>query len=372
MIDGQRVRQARELHRMTQTQLLGEVTDLTQPKLSRIERGQLLLDGDDLIAANLAAVTGVTTAWLTRTPVPNLSELSPHFRARSRASESTKASGLAWANLINEAHTALSDRVGHLPVRLRQLPDSAPREAARMTRRDLGFDALEPLPYLILAAERLGVRVLGLPWQEPTVDGFGAWTVDAIPAVAIASNVPGDRLRWTFAHELAHLVLHDGSRRGKDVEQQADAFAAELLTPLDALRLHMPNHPTLQTLAMLKSQWGVSVKSLVRRARELGVVDAERATSLYRQISARGWNRAEPGHVPREKPRGLRKKFEVALGRVTPGTVAYEMGWSREIAELVLLEHATSDELPGIDAMPSPRRGQDVVVPFPRQVLRQA
>lgn len=135
-------------------------------------------------------------------------------------------------------------------------------------------------------------------------------------------------------------------RRGKEVEAAADAFAAELLTPLDALRLQMPGHPTLQALTMLKSQWGVSVKSLVRRAKELGTVDDERATGLYRQISARGWNKAEPGYVPHEKPRALRKMLEVATGRSDAAALAIEMHWSRELAGLVLEQHARADELP--------------------------
>ena len=345
MIDGQRVRQARELHRLTQQDLLRDVPDLTQPRLSRVETGRAILNPRSLEAAQIAARTGVTVDWLSRGSSDGLFDLSPHFRSRSRTTETTKAAGLAWANLINEAHADLSPYVERLPVRLETSLAALPQDAARATRRLLEFDALEPLPYLVLAVERLGVLVLGLPWSEPTVDAFCGWTKQS-PTIALAANVPGDRLRWNIAHELGHLVLHNVSDRGLEAERDADAFAAELLTPVDAMRLHLPTNPTLRSLAMIKSQWGVSIKSLIRRARELGVVDDQRAASMYRQISARGWNRAEPGYVAREKPRGLRKKLELVLGRVSTENVARRMQWSEEVAAMVLEHHASEEELP--------------------------
>jgi Zn-dependent peptidase ImmA (M78 family)/transcriptional regulator with XRE-family HTH domain len=365
MIVGERVRQARELHCMTQGRLIEEIPELTQSRLSRIEKAKAQLPVGDMAAAMIAATTGVTVDWLSRPPSVSLSGLSPHFRARSRTTETTKASGLAWAALVNEAHVVLADRVRGIPVQVEPAAAVDPRQAARELRRLAGFSSLEPLPYLVLALERLGVRVLGLPWAAPTVDAFCAWC-DDVPTIALSADVPGDRRRWTVAHELGHLLLHDRTQQGRDVEAEADAFAAELLTPLDALRLQMPAQLTLRSLTMLKSQWGVSVKSLVRRARELGVIDDDRATSLYRQISARGWNRAEPGYVAVEKPRALRKMVEIALGSSDAEALAQEMGWSTELAQVVLDQHARADELPMSTDLAAPAQGN--VLPLrPRQ-----
>jgi Zn-dependent peptidase ImmA (M78 family) len=366
MIDGERVRQARELHRWTQAQLVAEVPDLTQSRLSRIEKGQSLLAADDISAAAIAAVTGVTIDWLRRPTSVSLHGLSPHFRARSRTTESAKSAGVAWANLVNETHLRLADQVRELPVRLERFVGADPRIAAHQTRRILGFDAFEPLPYLLLALERAGVRLLGLPPFDSTVDAFCGWS-GSTPLIAITGGAPGDRLRWTVAHEVGHLVLHEVGEQGRETEAQADAFAAELLTPLDALRFDLPPHPTLRTLTMLKSRWGVSVKSLVRRCKELGVIDNERAIGLYRQISARGWNRAEPGYVPREKPRALTKMLEIAYGRSSAEVLAREMGWSFELADLILQEHARRDELPVVEVIPYSTDADHTVVAMPRR-----
>ena len=342
MSSGERLRRARELHRLTQVTLVERVPELTQPRLSRAESDKARLDASSLAA--IAASTGVTVEWFERGALPGLSELSPHFRARSRTTETTKASGLAWAEVVNEAYTTLLSQAREIPVQLSATSTADPRQAAWSTRHELGFSPLAPLPYLVLAAERVGVRILGLPWRSETVDAFCAWA-NGVPTVAVAAGVPGDRLRWSVAHELGHLVLHRDGRQGKDVEREADTFAAELLTPIDAMRLELPRHPTLGGLAMLKTRWGVSVKSLVRRARELGYVDEERATGLFRQISARGWNKADPGFVPREKPRAFRKLVEIVVGHDVDRFAA-SAGWSTELAEAVLSEHARADELP--------------------------
>jgi len=149
-------------------------------------------------------------------------------------------------------------------------------------------------------------------------------------------------------------VLHDEASvaakslsRGKDLEDEADAFAAELLTPSGVIARAMPSRPTLSSLAMLKTQWGVSIKSLIRRARELEVIDQDRAISLYKQISSRGWNRFEPGHVPVEKPRAFRKLAEIAYGDpINVGLFAKQRAWSEELAYGVLDQYARASDLP--------------------------
>ena len=357
MISGERLRQLRELHRLTQSELAGQVPGLTQPRLSRIEK-DLAAPAPDLVEA-LAAMLGVRSELLRRAPVPDLQGHSPQFRSRTRLTTSAKAGALQWARLLAEEYDRLRAPVRPLPVRLVPQPGATPAEAAAYVRGALGFSAGEPLPYLVLALERAGVTVLGLPYRVEALDAFCAWR-DGQPLLAVLAGAPGDRLRFSVAHELGHLLLH-AARPGEAAEREADAFAAELLTPLHALGPVMPAAPTLRSLTMLKTQWGVSVKSLIRRARELGAVDQQRATSLYRQVSARGWNRVEPGYVPEEKPRAFRKLAEIGYG---PGPsverLAADAGWSEELTLAVLARHAGADELPFETAAPP----ADNVVPL--------
>jgi Zn-dependent peptidase ImmA (M78 family)/transcriptional regulator with XRE-family HTH domain len=343
MIHGERLRQVRELHRLTQTDLAGQIPELTQPQLSRVEK-DLAVPAPE-VTELLAARLGVRSEFFARPPTVDLRVHSPQFRSRTRLTASARAGALQWARLVLEEYERLQARAVRMPLRLVPQHGATPADAARYARSALGFGPAEPLPYLVLALERAGVAVLGLPCELDGLDAFCAWR-DGAPVVAVLAGAPGDRLRFSVAHELGHLLLHGpGGGAGAEVEHEADAFAAELLTPLAALAGVMPAHPTLSGLTMLKTQWGVSVKSLVRRARELGAADQERAMSLYRQISARGWNRAEPGYVPEEKPRAFRKLAEISYGPGVAGLAA-DAGWSEELALAVLRRHAAADELP--------------------------
>jgi Zn-dependent peptidase ImmA (M78 family)/transcriptional regulator with XRE-family HTH domain len=345
MIYGGRVRQMREIFQLTQSELAAEVGDLTQSQLSRIESDQAPVDSRS--AAVFSAIFGMSEEFFRRRPTSSLSALTPQMRSRGRLTKIAKNSALGLAHLVLEEYVRLHDGVKAPPTRVEPLYGMTPDDAARTVRGLLGFTPAEPLPYLLLAAERAGVRVLGLPLTLDALDAFCVWH-DGHPTVAILADAPGDRLRFSVAHEIGHLVLHDGGRSDpRQLEDEANRFAAELLTPGHVLADLMPRNITLRSLTMVKTQWGVSVKSLVRTARELNLIDQQRAVSLYRQMSARKWNRSEPGYVPSEKPRAFRKLAELRYGP-GPNTqlLAAESGWPEDLVLAVLEQHATEDELP--------------------------
>jgi Zn-dependent peptidase ImmA (M78 family)/transcriptional regulator with XRE-family HTH domain len=329
---------------LTQTELASRINGLSQPLLSRMESGTARADEE--VCVELALMAGLQAEWFTREGGRAIRALSPQFRARTRASQTLKTRILQHASLLNEEYERLQCSAKTLPLELNTMRGAPPAVAAAATRRSLGFSEGDPLPYLVLAVERLGIRVLGVPIASESLDAFCAWD-DKLPVIAVTSHIAGDRIRWTIAHELGHLVLHHAEDDGRALETEADEFAAALLTPIDALDQSLPRDVSLAALVMAKTEWGVSVKTLIRRSRELGRVDKDRAISLYKQISARGWNRLEPGHVPVEKPRGLRKLAEIRYG-LGPDTHAWgrDAAWSPSLVSDVLSSHAASDELP--------------------------
>jgi Zn-dependent peptidase ImmA (M78 family)/transcriptional regulator with XRE-family HTH domain len=365
MIYGERVKQVRELQHLTQSALAAMIPELTQSQLSRIESEATIPPPETL--AIIAGSLGVTVDFFERRPSHDFEALSPQLRARSsRLTQGVKASAMQWARLVLEEYERLQLRGSVIPVKLTRLPGIPPRDAAGTVRALLGFGSDTPLPYLVLAIERMGVLMLGLPYSAAALDAFCAWR-GTNPVIAVLTGVPGDRLRWSVAHELGHLVMHERGERGKDVEAQADEFAAELLTPSTAIANAMPTAITLNSLTMLKTQWGVSIKSLIRRARELDFVDQDRAISLYKQVSARGWNKSEPGYVPREKPRAFRKLAEISYGQgPNIERMALDAAWSQELTMQVLDEHATTEELPMEPQPASTSTAGGNVVPFRR------
>lgn len=128
-----------------------------------------------------------------------------------------------------------------------------------------------------------------------------------------ASFAPGDRQRFTVAHDLGHLCLHSemeaprASKESRAIESQAHRLAAAFLTPADAViesLSSMGGKVTLRTLEDLKVEWGFAIKAFVTRLKHLGVIEDGKATYLFRQISSRGWNNNEPVHVANEQGSG--------------------------------------------------------------------
>ena len=79
-------------------------------------------------------------------------------------------------------------------------------------------------------------------------------------------------------------------------------FASAFLLPREPMMDLIAPDFTLESYARLKAKWGVSIQALVRRARDVGIIDYNRYRSLMIQISSRGWRKNEPVHIPVEMP----------------------------------------------------------------------
>jgi hypothetical protein len=210
---------------------------------------------------------------------------------------------------------------------LKTLPDVIPTFRGDLTDEDAiegfalevrataGLNSADAVPGAIRVAERLGCVIV--PMMEELGRHVGLSIRGSLiplicvsrPSVDPARHVPGDRQRFTVAHELGHLALHTSmgspqtAEQAAQIERQANRFASAFLAPADAFLDDLREEGgrvTLRTLSILKEHWGVAIKALVMRCRTLGVIDDDHARSLYKQISARGWNRAEPVEVPNE------------------------------------------------------------------------
>lgn len=355
MTPGQRLHLARELRGLTQTDLAA-ACGLDQPTVSRLEADRALLREPEL--ALLAAALEFPETFFFDGPqpaaaifsVPEFTQDSLRFRARAGALVRDLRQAKRWGQLLAEQADRLARSLRSIPNRLPRMVGADPAIGAHALREALGLSPLTPVPYLVVAVERLGLRVLGVPFPAGRQDAFSAWIEDR-PVLALLSGAPGDRLRYSVAHELGHLVLHDTSTDHAVAEQEADQFAAELLTPIDAMRIHLPGRPTLAPLLAMKNEWKVSLRVLVRRAREAGLLDEVRYAGLFRQLSARGWTKTEPGLVSVEKPRAFRKMAELTYGEaVDLAQFSADARWNVPLVEQVLAQHATRDELPLLPA----------------------
>jgi Zn-dependent peptidase ImmA (M78 family)/transcriptional regulator with XRE-family HTH domain len=356
MINGYRVRQARELSRLTQAEL-ADAIDVAQSTIAHIEGARF--QPSDEIVKSIAAHLGFPVSFFTQDDPPNFPLGSLLFRAHSvNLPALEKAEAHRYGQLIYEISVKLSQRVRNkTPLRLPQLADEPtdPLTAAHVTRDVLGISPDAPIPHLVRAVEQIGVLVFALPTRLEGRDAFSLWTRFATlwatpevtrPVVLLSSGVPGDRLRFSVAHELGHLVMHQAIHgTSHALEEEADTFAAELLMPQDAARARILPPVTLTSLAALKPVWGISVQALLLRAKELEIMTYRQYRYLWDRLRSYGWDQHEPVDIVQEKPRALRQMMEMAFGLpIDYQWLASELHVTPHFARSIVEAHATREE----------------------------
>ena len=363
MTNGDRIRQARKIHRLTQKEL-SDLTGLTQPAVSRYESGEVRPPHEAV--ERIASATGFPTSFFEGSSGPEIPQGTLAFRARRYASKKLDIDqAQAWTELLYECWAGLSRRVGRFPVRIPRLDGEPPRQAAQIARSSLGLSADRPIPNVTNVLERAGVVVLALPIRLRGRDAFSTWAnaYPPVPVVVIPQN-GADDVRFWLAHELKHLMDYAPVGYMKEVEDAADAFAAEFLTPEAGIRdeLTSPISPTL--LAHLSRRWGVTRQSIVMRAVELGVISKRRGQQFFKILN-RGSGTVAPA-IPREKPRMLRKMSEAIYGAPPPPQkLAADYDLPIRLATDMIEAHASRSEV--VSVVP-PDGDQGNVIRFtPRQ-----
>ncbi|GAA4012494.1 XRE family transcriptional regulator [Actimicrobium antarcticum] len=167
---------------------------------------------------------------------------------------------------------------------------------------DLGYD---PILDLIDVLETHGIRVFMIDTNtDHKFDGLAA-SVNRMPIIVVGSNWPGDRQRFTLAHELGHLMLSGLLADDIDEEIACNRFAGAFLIPRKSVERELGVHRNdiePKELALLKEEFGLSMAGILYRARDLGIVTPAWRDEQAKLFRIKGWHLKEPGkQYPTEK-----------------------------------------------------------------------
>lgn len=320
---GARIRQARALARLTQT-AVAKKAKVAQGTIAKYERGALSPDSQTLKV--IAEATGMPVGFFTdRGELEVAGASTIRFREHSRMSARDRDRAQALGDLAYELLTSIASGLKLPSVALPDQKYTDIRRAAADTREALGFTPEEPIGHLARAAERAGVRLFQVPADAPElvngssqngVQAFSYWAGPGLeePVVLLYRGHAGDRIRWSLAHEIGHLVLHLRLVDEARAEPEAHEFAAEFLMPAESFLADLGPRVSLAGLLEMKRVWRVSAASMINRAHKLEVIDDQRRKALFMQLSRRGWRIHEPAPIPPERPRLLRQLAERVYG----------------------------------------------------------
>lgn len=368
MINGSRIRQARELNRFTQAELANEI-GVAQTTIGHIESGRFQPSPD--VVRALSARLGVPEEYFHRDDPPQFPDGSLLFRGHADLTLADKREAQRYAELMFEASAVMAKRVRNkIILSIPQLSEEpmGPTEAAQFTRGVLGLSSVAPIPNLIRVLEQSGVLVFALPMRLEGRDAYSSWTsANSLwtasqirrPVVVLSGGVSTDRMRLSATHELGHLVMHQVVRgRSKEIEEEAYAFADEFLMPEEAMREQMIPPVTLTELAAFKPIWRVSIQALIIRAYRLKIISKRQYNYLFEQVRMKGWKTREPIELSPEKPRALQRMAEAAYGDpVDIAKLAQDVGQHPFFVKRILAAYATKEEYTARPRSAVPKNG---------------
>ncbi|MEV7154303.1 XRE family transcriptional regulator [Streptomyces misionensis] len=314
---GERIRRERERAGLNQRELAARA-QLSQPTLTRIENGArsnvTLVELDRLAVALDIPVRLLTSGDPVRQRVQIAARINEAVEAeREEALRHTLEVLELDARLDKLGAQATQQRKseGFLPLPAEDLSrEQQAKELAHRVRAalNLGCAPIADVDELIEQLTGVDTAVLNLP---KTTDGFTATDpVRETTLIAVrACDVP-ERQRFSFAHELGHLLWGDGAQVHElddartPGEKRADAFARHLLVPEEGIEAWLSNeHSSTEgsiserTAALLARHFRVSFPVILIQLESMGMITAEQKKDLWGPTGAQlaqryGWGPA--------------------------------------------------------------------------------
>ena len=327
---GERINAARKAAGIS-TKELGARIGLSAMTISNYERGRSTPSSDVLL--RLSKALGRRVEFFFRGELPTIERLSYRKRSTLGKKETDriiqgileKAERLIEAIKINSPKESRFECP--LSFRLNSLDET---ENIANDLRDAWELGSAPIGGLVQTVESKGILVLTSDYATSQFDGFAA-LINGFPVIAIGSDWPGDRQRFTIAHELGHLIFHGRICPDIDEERACNRFAGAFLIPKDEFkkRIQSPDQVNETALSLIKQEFGISQQALIFRASDLGIISLEKAKSLQAALKQKGFHIKEPGpEIPFEKSDLLIKKSLDSLknGIISPGKCAELLG----------------------------------------------
>jgi Zn-dependent peptidase ImmA (M78 family)/transcriptional regulator with XRE-family HTH domain len=302
-------------------ELLAEKAKLTQGYLSKLEHG-LIQPNSEAISALSSSLAFPQSFFFEPDQVVGL-PVSVHPMFRKRASVGKRALDALQAQLnirlfqLRRLLPAVNlQRQLELPYLDIDEHGGDVERVAELVRRQWLVPS-GPMLNLTALLERAGCLVIHCDLSDLLVDGITVRTADLPPCIFVKDSLPGDRLRFTLAHELGHLVMHRVPN--PEMEDQANEFAAALLMPRrDFTDTARGLGTSLAALAQLKPVWKVAMQACLIRMQTVGLMAPGQAGYLWRRISALGYRTREPAEldIAVEQPSVLPKIVDLHLNKL--------------------------------------------------------
>ncbi|QIT19046.1 helix-turn-helix domain-containing protein [Acinetobacter pittii] len=208
---------------------------------------------------------------------------------------------------------------------------------------------LAPIPNLTEFCEDIGIIITDFDSVSAEVDALSLVCQRPI-IVRNTSKESVCRQRFDIAHEVGHMVLHNGVTTGDTLtESQAHRFASSLLLPQSMLRtnfhiLFKGGRFDWKKMSEFKKIWGISKAAILYRAKQLNLINENQYKTgiIHLRVSGEAKQEIEDLDMALETPSLLQDAINIMLD---DGISTEEIADKLKIS-IQLLEKLTGMKLP--------------------------
>ena len=323
---------ARESRGLTQDEL-AQSCGVAQSSICKAEKGGRLLPGHELPAvATALRVTSDLLCW--QDEVYGFGSASFFHRKQQSLPQRALRKIQAQVNLLRMRLLRLFGDISvdtqlFIPRVDIDEAGSAPEIARRL--RAAWRVPMGPLPNLVNYIEAAGGIVVRQEFESHRINAISVWHPGVGPLFTLNKMLSPEIQRFVLAHELGHMIIHEGESPREDAEREADQFAEELLMPAAEITSDLLDIDARKAMA-LKPYWRVPMQTLILRAEHLGIISPGRSRSLHSYLNKAGYLRSEPMPLDREEPTVLDNMIRIQLTEhgYTTGELADMLGMFEE------------------------------------------
>ena len=304
---GRELQLARNRRGLTQAES-AKIINAARTTITAIEKGARCVKPDELIKLARAYGRKVSDFVHIR---PQIEPFQPQFRGPYRASEEDKEKINKWIFALEDlARNYLElERITNSPL-VHKYPDEykitglpvnqAAEGIASHERNRLGLGD-GPIPILRdILEQEVGLRIFYLPLSPSRFSAIYLYDHQLGGCIALNSNHPEERCRWSLAHDYAHFLVNryrqrlffeERYQRLPVSEQFADDFALYFLMPTSGITRRFNDiranngKITAASLCILANYYGVSLDALTNRLEDMRLVP----TGTWDKLKERGF-----------------------------------------------------------------------------------
>ena len=292
---GKRLRSARLMAGLSMEDLAKKAQGIvTKQSISKYEKGMMKPSSEVII--RLAKALDVKPEYFFRKKSIELSNME--FRKRAdiplKTLESLKQRTIDFLERYIELENILgiSDKFEN-PLKDFIIESLEDVEKAALELRNAWKLGLSPISNLLEILEEQGIRVFEVQ-NIDDFDGLSAHVGD-IQVIVINKDLSTDRIRFTAAHELAHILCEFPQNKQK--EKLCHTFAGAFLFPKEVMEKELMKKRkqiSIWELEELKKIYGISMQAIVKRANLLGIVSDFYYRNFQSMLKQKGWKEKEP------------------------------------------------------------------------------